>query len=310
VIIQDNEAASQVSGLPAALLSLPRWLDCPSLGFIPVISQGNLAALFIVGSRNNGGLTPTSLRVHASLAEMASIALDKVHAVDNMEKRLTVLQTLDSVSKTISMETDLDNLFLVTHQQVVNVMGDINFLVALYDEKTNSIEIPYAFEEGNTLSLPTIPLGQGLTSIIIHTRQPLLLVEDTERRAAELGARVYGAAAKSWLGVPLLVAGDILGAIVVQDPEHEHRFDEDDQRLLTNLATQVAITVRNVRLLQETRRNAERERTVTDITTQLWASTNTDTILRTAIQELSSKLGASRGVIKLEIEEPNAGYPD
>jgi len=305
VIIQDNENAAQASGLPAALLSLPRWLDCPSLGFIPVISQGYLTALFIVGARNNGKLTPAALRVHASLAEMASIALDKVNAVDNMEKRLVVLQTLDSVSKTISMETDLNNLFSVTHQQIVKVMGEVNFLVALYDQASNTIEIPYAFEEGNILSLPTIPLGQGLTSIIIHTRQPLMLVEDTERRAAELGARVYGAAAKSWLGVPLMVAGDVIGAIVVQDLEKEHRFDDDDQRLLTNLATQVAITVRNVRLLEETRRNAERERTVTEITTRLWASTNTDTILRTAIQELGSHLRASKGMIKLEIEDPD-----
>lgn len=307
VIIQDNET-SQASGLPVALLSLPRWLDCPSLGFIPVISQGALTALFVVGSRNNGKLSQAALRVHASLAEMASIALDKVNAVENMEKRLVVLQTLDSVSKTISMETDLENLFRVTHQQIVRVMGEVNFLIALYDQRSNTIEIPYAYEEGNTVSLPTIPLGQGLTSIIIHTRQPLLLVEDTERRAAELGARVYGASAKSWLGVPLMVAGDVIGAIVVQDLEHEYRFDEDDQRLLTNLATQVAITVRNVRLLDETRRNAEYERTVTDITTRLWASTNTDTILRTAIQELGRNLRASRGMIKLEIEDRDVGY--
>lgn len=106
--------------------------------------------------------------------------------------------------------------------------------------------------------------------------------------------------AKSWLGAPLLVGGDVLGAIIVQDQEHEHRFDEDDQRLLTNLATQVAITVRNVFQLENARRQAERERIAAEISAKLWASTDIHTILHTAIQELSRKLEASEGTILLQ----------
>lgn len=217
-----------------------------------------------------------------------------------MEKRLVALETLDLVNKTISAETNLDKLFHLVHEQILKIMGDANFSIVLYDSENNTIEIPYAYENGKNLSVPPHPMTQGLESLLIQNKKPLLLVEDTERKAAELGANVTVSPAKSWLGAPLLVGGDVLGAIIVQDQEHEHRFDEDDQRLLTNLATQVAITVRNVFQLENARRQAERERIAAEISAKLWASTDIHTILHTAIQELSRKLEASEGTILLQ----------
>jgi two-component system sensor histidine kinase DevS len=129
-----------------------------------------------------------------------------------------------------------------------------------------------------------------------------LLIEDTERRAVELGAIVIGAAAKSWLGVPLMVGGEVIGAIVLQDLEHEQRFNDNDVRLISNLASQVAVSVRNAHLLAETRQDAERERVLAEITNQLWASTDLETILRTAVSELGSALRARRGKITLELD--------
>jgi GAF domain-containing protein len=97
-----------------------------------------------------------------------------------------------------------------------------------------------------------------------------------------------------------MVGGDAIGAIVIQDLEHEHRFDDDDQRLLSNLATQVAITVRNAFQLENARRQAERERLSSEISAQLWASTDLHTILQTAVQALGTKLEAAEGSIHLQ----------
>jgi len=98
-------------------------------------------------------------------------------------------------------------------------MGEVDFLIALYNEEQNTIEVPYAYETGRSLSMPSYPRGQGLTSILIKSKQSLMLVENVERRAMELGVKVFGKTAKSWLGAPLLVGGEAIGAIVVQDFE-------------------------------------------------------------------------------------------
>ena len=225
------------------------------------------------------------------------------HSLKVMEKRLSVLETLDLVNKTISAETDLDSLFKLIHEQINKVIGKVDMLITLYSKESNTIEVPFAVENGVFLNIPPFPMGQGLTSIVIQSKKPLLLVKDVESHAKELGARVVGKPAKSWLGAPLLVGGEAIGAIVVQDLKAEQRFDEDDQRLLSNLATQVAITVRNAFQIEMAQAQAERERIAADISTKLWASTDIHTILQTAIQELSQRLGATEGMIELQVPD-------
>jgi GAF domain-containing protein len=274
---------------------------------IPIaLGDGMLGLLHIQHSRS-GVFDSDNLATLQTVANLLASLIQNYHLLETtqqnlkvMEKRLVVLETLDLVNKTISAETNLNNLYELVHEQIVKVMGDVDFLIALHDPNTNTIEVPYAFETGRRMTMPSYPRGKGLTSLLIKSKQAIRLVEDVEHRAVELGAKVFGKPAKSWLGAPLLVGGDAIGAIVVQDFEREHRFDEDDQRLLSNLATQVAITVRNAFQLENTRRQAERERLGSEITAKLWASTDLHTILRTAIQELGQKLEASEGTVYLQ----------
>ncbi len=134
-----------------------------------------------------------------------------------------------------------------------------------------------------------------------------MIVNDTERQALELGARISGASAKSWLGVPLIVSGEVLGAIILQDTAREQRFDDDDLRLMTTLASQVAITIRNVRLLQDAERRAEKEKIIANITAKIWAAPDIESVTRTALQELGQALHASSA--KIHLEKPLAAPP-
>ncbi len=220
-----------------------------------------------------------------------------------MEKRLDALQTLNSISQAVSIETDIEGLYEVVHREVNRLMGEVDFLIATYDPTNNTIKIPYMYESGSYLQYEPFPLGEGLTSVLINTRQPLLLVENTETRAKELGAKVLGKPAKSWLGVPLLVAGEVIGALIVQDLEREMRFDEDDQSILSTLASQVAVAIRNTHLLENLNLQAERERQLFQITSKIRAASDMQAILETTATELSKALKARRAEIKVGLED-------
>jgi transcriptional regulator with GAF, ATPase, and Fis domain len=220
-----------------------------------------------------------------------------------LEKRTTELQALNTIGQATALGTDLASLFRAVHEETEKIMGTVNFTIALYDEAKKQIEITYAFEDGRCLQMEPFPLGEDLTSIVIRTRQPLLLVQDTEKRTRELRARGTGSPAKSWLGVPLIFAGDILGAIIVQDREKGDKFSEDDLRLLSTLANQVGASMRYLSLLEDLRCQAEHERITSEISAKVWSSARTDTILRTAIRELCQSWDASEGLIMLELED-------
>jgi GAF domain-containing protein len=281
---------------------------------VPVASGGDALGALVLRAESPEAFSNQVVEDLQTLGSQLAVAVQNIRlkaAVqydhEDMQKRLKVLETLDAVSHAISIETDLNSLYRVIHEQVAWVMGEVNFMIALHNRDTSQIEIPYAYEDGEYLHIPPFPLGQGLTSILIHTGRPLLLSENVAERAVELGALIIGAASKSWLGVPLLVAGSAIGAMIVQDLKTESRFNEEDQRLLENMAAQIAVMVRNTRLLEEARQRAERERMINAINSKIRRSVDLNTVLKTTAVELTRALGARR--VRIEID-PSVGQAE
>ena len=135
------------------------------------------------------------------------------------------------------------------------MVGEVDFIIAIYHADTRRIHIPYAFEGSKPLTIDPFPLGEGLTSVLINQNKPLLLVKDTERQASALGAKIIGKAAKSWMGVPLSVGDTVIGAMILQDTTNENRFNEDDLGLLVSIAPQVAASIRNAQYVNRIRKD-------------------------------------------------------
>ena len=298
--------------MPQALLELARELGCESAAFVPALRGGLVSALLVLGRApaNNmeavnpsAGLPVSQLGPYLTLVELLVASLEKIRAQRHTQRQLAELRTFWNVSQAISLETDLNPLFMTIHHQVESVIGELNsFAIAFYDGKAGTIAIPYMVEEGRTIEIAPFPLGEGLTSILVKTRKPLLLVDDVEAQSKALGAKVQGAPAKSWLGVPMIYSGEVIGAIIVQDINQEKRFSEQDERLLSALASQVAVVVRNARLLEASRLQAQHEHLLNEITAKIRRSPDIQSILKTTASELGTALGVRRAYIRLGVE--------
>ena len=67
-------------------------------------------------------------------------------------------------------------------------------------------------------------LGEGLTSKIILSRQPLLL--NQEEHFEEVGTTGVGTDVRSYLGVPIMAGDEAIGALSVQSATQTGRFGE------------------------------------------------------------------------------------
>src|SRR4029079_1592111 len=106
---------------------------------------------------------------------------------------------------------------------------------------------PYQFGETFT----TLTLGEGLTSKIIETGEPLLINQDVAERGAQIGATPVGKDALSYLGVPIKTAQGTLGVISVQSTTREGIFTDDSLRLLSTNAANVGSALHNAQLFTE-----------------------------------------------------------
>src|SRR5581483_1824378 len=115
------------------------------------------------------------------------------------------------------------------------------------------------------------------------------LAYDTERRAAELGAKIVGKQAKSWMGAPMMVQNEPIGALIVQDLEHENAFNEENLNFFNAMANQVATVIHNARLLEESRTRAIQLQTAAEIARDISSSLNLDELLAKAVNYIRER---------------------
>jgi GAF domain-containing protein/HAMP domain-containing protein len=268
--------------LPPSLISLPRAWGCSSFAYLPIMQGEKLQAMILLGTRTQT-LTNAALQPYLNMVDLANIAFEKIGALRATEDRLRELNALMTIAQTISTASEASTLYPTLHEQIRRTIGDFSFTVTLYDEKANTISVPYSYEDGTIQSIEPFPLGEGLTSILLHTRQPLMIVEDTERRTLELGAKIAGRPAKSWMGAPMLLNNRAIGALIIQDLDREHAFTEEHLRFLTALASQVAGVIYNIRLLEESRQRTLQLQTAAEIARDISGSLNLDELLVKAV---------------------------
>jgi GAF domain-containing protein len=276
-------SALQESKLPETLLACLSGAGCDRLAILPIIEDVEVLGVLFAAAQPEQELDLENLDPLVHLSEIIPVSLNNVKAARAIKQRLRELEAISEASQTISSSNDLGSLYKMLHAQINATIGNVNFAVALYNQHNNTIELPYTVEEGRIHSEDPFPLGEGLISILIRTRQPLMIVEDTQRHLAALGAKMVGAPAKSWLGCPLVVGGDAIGALIIQDIEHELRFTQDDLRLMISLSAQVAGAIYNISLLEDSRRNALQLQTVAEISREVSGTLIVDNLLRQAV---------------------------
>jgi GAF domain-containing protein len=294
----------QIESFPTGIQTLVQELDLINIALIPVTCNGFITAFFMIGKPEHTPFLSSIIQSYTDIAEAISTALDRLQETRSTERHINEMEAITLASQEISSLRDLPAIYNSLHEHIRHTLGDVNFLIALYDVGTNSISIPYMLEkniDGSevTQQIETFPLGEGLTSILIRTKQPLMIVEDTVNRAAALGAKVVGNTAKSWLGVPLLTSGDVIGAIIVQDTEHEHAFDDGDMHFLTTLAAQIAGAIFNTRLLEETRGRALQLQTAAEIARDISGSLDLGELLSEAVTLIRNRFNFYHAAIFL-----------
>jgi GAF domain-containing protein len=93
--------------------------------------------------------------------------------------------------------------------------------------------------------------------------------------------------------VPIELRGEVIGNLIVQLPS-EGAWSADQLDLINAVAERVALSAENARLFEETTARAEREKTVSEITSKIRNQNDPQAMIQTAIRELQNALGVSR----------------
>ncbi|NJN80273.1 MAG: GAF domain-containing protein, partial [Anaerolineales bacterium] len=124
-----------------------------------------------------------------------------------------------------------------------------NVFIAIHNPRTNFIHFPYDVDANEKKPDVPIQYGRGLTSRVMETKMPLVINKNWLQESVKYGA-IYRniKVAKSSLTVPLMIQDRAIGVISIDDTENENAFTENDVRLLSTIAANLAVAIENARL--------------------------------------------------------------
>jgi PAS domain S-box-containing protein len=242
-IHENMDAALVEYGNPAAVAGEPSN-GCAI--FQPLVVGGRArGAISIQNLDQEHAFSPSDQQLLATIAGSLGVALENAQLIHETRQRVAELGTVNSVGQALSSQLDLEALIELVGERVRETFDADMAYVALHDETAGVIEFPYNWELGEHIAEPPMAFGEGLTSRIIESGEPLLL--DT----AEATRPAVGTPAKSYLGVPIWAGDRAIGVISVQSTREEGRYAEADARLLATLAANVGVAIQNARLFAE-----------------------------------------------------------
>jgi len=105
--------------------------------------------------------------------------------------------------------------------------------------------------------------------------------------------------------LPLRVRGEVIGVLEIER-DGTRPWSDDDIAMAETLIDRLALAVENARLYEQATLAAEREHIVNRIAQNVQEAESVDDILRAALSDLSTVLGASRGIVQITPRDDGA----
>jgi len=220
---------------------------------VPIRLGDQIVGVLVIESPRLNAFMPEDLEVFQTAANQTGLALGRVRLLRETRQRLTELAAINAISQAAASQLELNKMLELVGDKIRQIFNVQAAYIALYDRQTNLIHFPYWQTREHRLESPPLQLGQGLTSRIIESRQPVLINENYETLAPQMGmirraADVVTDLPKAWLGVPILVGDEAIGVISAHNYERENAFSEADVHLLTTIAANLGIAIQNAQL--------------------------------------------------------------
>jgi PAS domain S-box-containing protein len=234
------------------------------------------------------------------VTDQLSLALENARLFQQTQQQAVELQELNEMGRELSSQLAVANIVELVYKYTSRLMDTTNFSVALYNRETDQTSFPILINNGVRDTTSEQPLGKGLTEYILRTHQSLYLPDDVTTAMQELGIDFIpmedGRPTLCWMGVPLLLGNDVLGALVVQSSEKEYLYTERHFGLLTAIASQAAVALQNARLFESNIGTLAETESLYRASTGLSTAQNYDDILtvlrqQTIVGENSSLIG-------------------
>ena len=213
---------------------------------VPLIVKNKVIGVLDLQSEQVGFFTADHQRLLELTASRMAIAVENARLYTRVSRQAQTLTVLHEISREITSILDPDDLLERIGTLMKRIIDFQMFTILLWNDRTEQLEHRFSTRYGERVKRErNVSLGMGLIGTAAMERAPVL-VPDVRKDSRYVSENPE---TRSELSVPLLYKGRVIGVIDVEHTRVNY-FNEDHQRTLTTLASQVAISIVNARLYQ------------------------------------------------------------
>ncbi len=218
------------------------------------------------------------------------------------------LRRLLQIGSEVVSELDHETVLQRVIEAARDLTGARYAALGVLDESRRELErfLTSGIDESAHRAIGDLPRGRGILGVLIREPQPLRLT-DVGSHPASYGFPIDHPPMRSFLGVPVVVRGEVWGNLYLTEKEGGP-FDEADEEAIVILARWAATAIQNARLYRNERtQRAELERavraleTTSAITRALGTETDLDRVLELIVKR-GRALDEARSMVLLLAE--------
>ncbi len=184
--------------------------------------------------------------------KIADLASDLECKNKSLEMTVSHLSALNKMGVALNSTLDLEGLFETMIRRTTEAVGAEVGYILLYDFEHGTLKVGSAVGLFDLVNRETRLLLRpgGVTYWVIQKRQPLL-IEKTENNRQFSPISSLGYTRDTLICAPLIVKDEIIGTITLANKRDRLTFNEQDLELLTTIAAQASVAIKNVHLYEE-----------------------------------------------------------
>ncbi len=223
--------------------------DTATILAIPIRILGDIQGALITESvRHQYSFNTRSVSLGQAMADQLSVALQNAHLYELEYQRRQQAETLREVSFAVGSSLNLKEVLERILDQLGRVVKYDSAAIHIIQGKRRRVIAARGFSDLERIIGVSFPAELDKNepgSVVIHNRQPLVMGNISS--LYPIFTKEPHSHIKSWIGVPLIARGKVIGLITI-DHTLADAYNEGDVNLTMAFANQVAIAVENARL--------------------------------------------------------------
>jgi two-component system, NarL family, sensor histidine kinase DevS len=210
------------------------------------------------------------------------------------------LRALFETSVALTSELSLEALLQRLVESAAALTGAKYAALGVIDKSGTSLErfVTTGVDAQTHEAIGELPHGRGILGVLIHEAHPLRL-RDLTKDPRSVGFPPNHPPMKSFLGVPVMLRGVAFGNLYLSEKPGGEDFDEQDEEIVTMLASQAAVAIENARLYESATRWSRQLESLHEIVRSLVEESDLEQLLTLICKRLRELVDARLALIAL-----------